>query len=228
MNASNILSFGGNRPPLLCIPRERLGGLAIVLVAHLLLGTALVYAMHRTVKPHVETEISVQLIAPPKPEPVVAPMPRPMAKNIGAVTIPRVDSAPPLVAEQIVPLFNTPQPAPVIQAEPEKNAALPATSASGTADSNPLVDASAAGNAKPLYPRASKALGEQGVVVLEVFVTADGAVGDIRVNHSSGFDRLDDSALHAVRQWHFIPARQGGKPVAMWYKQPITFDLHSV
>ena len=62
--------------------------------------------------------------------------------------------------------------------------------------------------------------------MLDVYVQADGTVGDIHLHQSSGFDRLDDSALRAVRQWRFKPARQFGKQIAMWYVQPITFNLH--
>ncbi len=205
--------------------RERFGGFAVVVAVHVALVAALVLAMHRTSRP-VQPDVSVRLIEAPKPLPLKVPMPLPLAKPTVQVSVPRIDVPAAPVVETPPPAAvptAAPAPAPVLQAEAKPAAPAPAPAVSG--DAAPLVDASAAGNAVPVYPRASKALGEQGVVVLEVFVTLDGTVGDIRVGHSSGYDRLDESALRAVRQWHFIPARQGGKQVSMWYKQPITFDL---
>lgn len=228
MNASNILFLSAPRQESGFVDkttRERLGGFVMVVAVHVALVAALVLAMHRITRP-VLTDVSVRLIDAPKPLPIKDPVPLPLSKTTVQISLPRIEIPTAPVVETpppvpVTPVAVAPAPAPAPQAEAKP--AAPAPAAPG--DSNPLVDASAAGNAKPVYPRASKALGEQGVVVLEVFVTLEGTVGDIRIGRSSGFDRLDESALRAVRQWHFIPARQGGKQVSMWYKQPITFDL---
>lgn len=230
MNASNALFLSEARPAAPSFKskagRERLIGFAVVAAAHVVLGVALVYAMHSITRP-VQNDVTVRMIDAPKPLPVEEkPVPLPLAKTTVPITMPRIEAPAPPVVETPVPPTPTVATAPAITQTapaPEAPPAAPPSVSSG--DSSPLVDASAAGNVKPVYPRASKALGEQGVVVLEVYVTTEGAVGDIRIGHSSGFDRLDESALRAVRQWHFIPARQGGKQVSMWYKQPITFDL---
>ncbi len=229
MDASNILFLSEPRGQGLVrtgkAARERLAGLAVVVAVHVALVAGVMLAMHRVMRP-IQSDVSVRLIDAPKPLPIKDPAPLPLAKV--SVSLPRNEVP-------LVPLAEVPVAAPVATApqpdapRPEAKPAAPAAPASAASamigDSTPLIDASAAGNAKPVYPRASKALGEQGVVVLDVFITTEGTVGDIRVGRSSGYDRLDESALRAVRQWHFIPAHQGGKQVSMWYKQPITFDL---
>ncbi|MBK6757815.1 MAG: energy transducer TonB [Moraxellaceae bacterium] len=45
----------------------------------------------------------------------------------------------------------------------------------------------------------SRRLGEQGRVVLNVYILADGTVGEVKIKQSSGFSRLDDAALQAVK-----------------------------
>jgi protein TonB len=36
---------------------------------------------------------------------------------------------------------------------------------------------------------------------------------------------LDQAALQAVKQWHFVPAQRGGEAVAAWVEVPIVFRL---
>jgi protein TonB len=80
-------------------------------------------------------------------------------------------------------------------------------------------------NPAPAYPAASRRLGEQGRVLLDVYIQPDGRVGEIRVKQSSGYPRLDEAALDAVRRWRYVPARRGNEPIALWYVQPISFSL---
>jgi protein TonB len=58
-----------------------------------------------------------------------------------------------------------------------------------------------------------------------VEVLSDGGVGQIEIRKSSGYDVLDQSALTTVKQWKFIPARNGDVPVAFWINIPIKFRL---
>jgi protein TonB len=51
-------------------------------------------------------------------------------------------------------------------------------------------------------------------------------VGDVRIKESSGFKRLDDTAMKAVKHWRYTPARRGDKAIEFWYLQPIEFSLH--
>lgn len=77
----------------------------------------------------------------------------------------------------------------------------------------------------PAYPDVSRRNGEEGVVVLEVEVLPDGAVGSVRVVSSPGFDRLTRAAVNAVRRARFTPATRGRRPVASIVKVPFRFVL---
>jgi protein TonB len=79
-------------------------------------------------------------------------------------------------------------------------------------------------NPKPVYPRRSERLGEQGVVLLSVVVAADGRVREASVKSSSGFERLDQAAREAVLAWTFVPGRRNGLAVEMSVDVPIRFQ----
>jgi len=53
----------------------------------------------------------------------------------------------------------------------------------------------------------------QGAVWLDVVVTQEGLVGDVRVRQSLDRGGLDEEALKAVRLWRFAPGRLAGQPV---------------
>ncbi len=78
---------------------------------------------------------------------------------------------------------------------------------------------------RPLYPRMAREQGWQGKVVLRAKITAEGTVKDATVQESSGFPVLDDSAIQAVKDWSFEPAKNGEFVVASTVALPIRFDL---
>lgn len=75
----------------------------------------------------------------------------------------------------------------------------------------------------PVYPALSRRLREEGTVVLRVSLDARGTVQDIAIQTSSNFERLDQAALEAVRQWRFIPATRGQVAVPSTVLVPIAF-----
>lgn len=91
----------------------------------------------------------------------------------------------------------------------------------------PRTDAAHLNNPRPAYPALSRRLGEEGKVLLDVYILANGNVGEVKLNTTSGFSRLDNAALQAVRTWKFLPATQGAKPIAYWYLQPVSFNLNN-
>jgi protein TonB len=62
-------------------------------------------------------------------------------------------------------------------------------------------------------------------VLLVVRVSAQGQAESVQVRQSSGFERLDEAAMAAVRQWRFVPARRGEEPIAASVLVPLVFKL---
>jgi TonB family protein len=81
------------------------------------------------------------------------------------------------------------------------------------------------GNPKPPYPEIARRRGYEGTVRLAVEVLASGKVGGVRIKISSGYEILDQSALKAVKEWRFIPARFSGVPITSTVIVPIMFQL---
>jgi protein TonB len=81
------------------------------------------------------------------------------------------------------------------------------------------------GSAEEFYPPASKRAGEEGSVVVQLYVTEEGRVADAKVAESSGFPRLDEASLKYVKTWRLLPGTSDGKPVAMWHSFRVTFKL---
>lgn len=78
---------------------------------------------------------------------------------------------------------------------------------------------------KPDYPKGARLRGEQGDVQLEIEVTASGAVGEVKVVSSSGYQELDEAAVKAVKAAHFTPAKRGRQSVSSTAKITLTFKL---
>lgn len=95
----------------------------------------------------------------------------------------------------------------------------------GSGNSGPYTDAGFFSNPKPPYPPVSRRMAEEGTVLLSVHIRTDGQVDEVKLKRSSGFSRLDDSAIRTVRKWRYVPAKRNGQPIPYWYTQPIRFSL---
>src|SRR5580658_8417500 len=73
-----------------------------------------------------------------------------------------------------------------------------------------------------VYPPSALAERKHTDVVLVVTVDVDGHVTKVDVAESGGAD-LDEAALIAVRQWTFVPAMRGDKPLASRIRVPFHF-----
>ena len=166
--------------------------------------------------------------APPRPQPKVEQLPKPLpVKRVQ----PQVEKEQPILAAQTalpnaaptiaqVPVQPEPKPAPTVLISAEVKPVPPAQMIPPNFNANYL------DNPAPSYPALSRRLGEEGRVMLRVLVEADGLPLKLEVRTSSGYERLDQSALDAVRRWKFIPAKQGDKAVAAWVVVPILFNLN--
>ena len=77
----------------------------------------------------------------------------------------------------------------------------------------------------PVYPRIARESGWEGTVVVRVVVQADGTPDIIQVRKSSGHQVLDDAATDALKNWQFVPAKDGNIPIRSIVEIPINFDL---
>ncbi len=75
------------------------------------------------------------------------------------------------------------------------------------------------------YPAISKRLGEQGTTVLGFTITAEGRVENVHVTKSSGSERLDNAAVTCAERWHYKPAVQAGRPVAVPWRAAVQWRL---
>jgi protein TonB len=145
---------------------------------------------------------------PPKPKKALPPPPPQLLASTTPSNAPVTFTVPP------------PPPAPVAAA-PINAAAAPVAITAARFDADYL------DNPKPVYPHASRRLGEQGKVLLRVYVSAAGLAEKVEIKLGSGFARLDQAAHDAVSRWHFVPARRGEQTIAAWVQVPITFQLDS-
>lgn len=200
--------------------------------------------MHRVVATVMPAEVIAELIEPPRPAvappppepakprvshkaaPLPLPVPAPMTRPVPAPERPAPAAAPvadlPASSERSADVVQAPaHPAPATAAPAAIVAAPPAP----PVVTPPSSDAAYLQNPAPAYPAMSRRLREQGKVVVDVLIGADGSAQQARLKHSSGYDRLDQAALETVQRWRYVPGRKGGVAMAMWFSVPINFVL---
>lgn len=204
----------------------------VTILVHVLLGFALLQMGAKFTHVNVERLVAVDLRPAPPPEPETpadVPPPSPRQEVVAAqpaIDLPRPDS----VKVEIAPVQLTTQPsAPVVSVPSAPGPAAPAPSPVA-APVPAIVDASDLGvrmisAEPPRYPRESRRKKEEGTVILAVTVGLEGRVADIAVSQSSGFRRLDEAALDAVRRWRWEPMLRDGRPVMVRGIVPIPFVL---
>lgn len=168
--------------------------------------------------------IMVSLIAPPALTAPPVPPQRPLLRA-------RPQPAPRVVEQQTI-VATPADPLPTLAAPPPEPKPAPPAEVTATPEPAPPVpitpprfDAAYLRNPAPPYPPLARRMREQGKVVLRVLVSTEGLAERVDLKSSSGSARLDHSALATVKDWKFVPARQGGQAVAAWVLVPIVFAL---
>lgn len=219
-------------------PRLSLGVLAGVLLVHAGIVAGVLALTQPTQSITLPAPLYVRLIeaSTTQPEPAPPPVQPRLQPPPPSVPTPLLAAppAPPRLAPEPVQPARQPLPAEPARPEPARPETLPApTPAPAATEAPPLpvtqprFNADYLDNPKPPYPSASRRMGEEGEVRLRVHVDTAGHAQQIEVYRSSGFPRLDQAALDTVKQWRFVPARQGDQPIPAWVIVPIQFSLRS-
>jgi periplasmic protein TonB len=162
-------------------------------------------------------------LSPVQQRQAVAPDNAPSPSTLAATPPP----APPTHAEppSAAPASRTPQAAQE-SAAPVATAAAPLGAPLPPARIElPSTNADYLNNPRPPYPPLSKRLGEQGKVVVRVLIDASGTATQAEIRSSSGYERLDQTALQTVLRWRYVPGKRNGMAEAMWFNVPIQFVL---
>lgn len=213
--------------------KRHIGAVLGVLGAHGAALWLLSMAFERTSQPSiVPAEIVVQWVTPDAPTPPSPPPPAPVRQPQ-----PKVNRATPLpTPASVAPTIDSSAPVQAATAPATETTISPPAPAAPSAPQAvaptiapklemPSTNADYLNNPRPPYPPLSKRLGEQGKVVLRVYIETNGTASQAEVRTSSGYDRLDQTALKTVLQWRYVPGKRNGVPEAMWFNVPINFVL---
>jgi protein TonB len=188
-------------------------GAALTIAIHVIVVAVLLMARNEITTQASPLAVNIFSDAPEQEKEEIR-TPRPVIPEVAKIHVPQ-------------PEIFLPDPAPSQAINATVAAPPPSTATVSTppAPSLPRFDADYLNNPKPQYPRLSKQLREEGVVMLRVYVLPSGMPDTVELKRSSGSARLDDVALSTVRRWRFIPARSGDVAVAAWVLVPIAFSL---
>jgi len=135
----------------------------------------------------------------------------------------------------IKPEMETPtvDPPPIVDTIPEIEVPVdepaPAAITAETAPAPPAEtsDMKVTNRVDPIYPPASRRAGEEGTGIFRVLVDQSGRPLDVQVLRSSGFPRLDEAAVAAIRKWRFQAAVNNGQAVQSWTRVQVQFKLEN-
>ncbi len=175
-------------------------------------------------------EVAIIPVSAPKPKVAPPPPPAPAKTKLHAK---KTQPKPTLKKMPVVqePTYFAPTKQ-VLEAQPTvQDAQVMATAANEetTAKIAPFIEADInadyAENPKPDYPSIARSMGWQGKVMLRVQVSNEGLSDAVEIERSSGYDILDESAIEAIKQWRFTPAKRAETPIASSVIVPIIFVL---
>jgi TonB family C-terminal domain len=171
--------------------------------------------------------------APAKPLPLVEkpskkPKLKPLAKSVNTAPVLTTPSETALQVP-VTSEAEHQQPAEASAEQPPQSitasAGAPNTDSQQAPLTLPSLHADYLNNPAPVYPDDARRKGEQGRVLLRVFVNASGTVEHVALRKSSGYPRLDQAALETVQTWRFVAAKRDTVSVAAWVVVPISFSL---
>jgi periplasmic protein TonB len=76
-----------------------------------------------------------------------------------------------------------------------------------------------------VYPKVAQRWGEEGTVLVSVYVNESGNPVKVGVARSSGYIDLDNAAVDTVMNWHFVPAIRDGAVASDWARVQVIYKL---
>ena len=212
MSATTVNAF----PPLHEFNSSRSWFLALIVLLHAGFFWVLTHGVTvGSVK--IEPKMVIDFL-PSQPQPPPPPRTIPLNPDVSRVFVPPVETPNlPTVETPNEPIQGTEQPQPPVTIVVDKPGSGPL-----------IVDPQADPRypfTQPEYPIADIRMGHEGTVWLSIEILPNGRVGKVQVDQSSGFVRLDESAVREARKWRMKPGTSDGKTAAMWKKVPIKFQL---
>lgn len=204
---------------------------AIAAVA-LVKGYQLIRPHREDIVPEFEMGISAvemmeeEAVTPPEPLPPVEDLPPPQPLPVVPAPVPEPPVLAPVpVAEPVVTPAGEGAAEPAAPA-PAVVAAAPLLPVDATPRGVETADAVPYGVVRPVYPRGSRQRGEEGRVVVEVQLAADGRATGVEVTSSSGFGALDRAAIKAAGAARFR-SKSGGSTEGQTVPLTFRFTLES-
>jgi protein TonB len=77
---------------------------------------------------------------------------------------------------------------------------------------------------EPVYPQTLLRMHKEGIVILQALITANGDVQKIEILKSD-HPLFSQSAINAVSEWKYRPAKLRGKPVAVYFTVTVMFHI---
>lgn len=154
----------------------------------------------------------VELVKPPKPDPLITKIRKPAEKP------PKVETPPPVIPS----LFPTGKVISTYVPPTEFVKPRPGPAARGFTDGSflPIV------KVQPIYPRRAISQGIEGYVIVEFDVYADGSVHNPRVVEHHPNEIFDTSAIKAVLKFKYKPQISNGIPeIVTGVRNKLTFEL---
>jgi protein TonB len=213
MSATTVNAF----PPLHAFNSSRSWFLALIVLVHLGFFWALTQGRAIIVE-HAPPVIVDFLPAPerPQPKPRVIELTHPKPHVI-EIPVPM----PPEVDYRERTLENAPQVDPRVD--------MPPTISTEAPGSGPLIVEPKSDPrypfTEPEYPVSEIRQEHEGTVLLRVQILPNGRVGAVQVEQSSGFVKLDESAVREAHRYRMKPGTHDGVAMAMWVRVPVTFRL---
>ncbi|HPR63058.1 MAG TPA: energy transducer TonB [Thermoanaerobaculia bacterium] len=173
-----------------------------------------------------EQQTRIFVMKPPKFKPPEKPkeqqIPKPKTKKV-PIPDPTPDEPEPIrepepeIADEIPPdmdvLFGVPEAPPAIEEKP--------INVGGDIEAPEKLDAP-----QPLYPEIARKARIQGIVILQLTVTREGRVEDVKVLRGLPMG-CTEAAIDAVQKWKFKPAyrKSTGLPVKVYYTVTVKFSI---